>query len=92
MAFDHEVAFYVLAEYRANLTHDPHELFERQWADHEKEIAALSTSLLEAHVSREEASRQVTTLLVCNCNLLSRGLAADIEAQERQIAELTQFI
>ena len=92
LAFELEVAFDVLAEYRANLTHNAHELFERQWADQEREIDALMVSLSEAHVSREEASRQVRALLVCNCNLPSGGLAADIEAQERRIAELTQFL
>src|SRR3954465_5291167 len=66
LAFELKVAFDVLAEYRANLTHDAHELFERNWADLKREVDALTVSLSEAHISREEASHQVTTLLVFN--------------------------
>src|SRR4051812_31370647 len=56
LAYDLKVTFDILAEYRANLTHDAQELFEQWWTDQEKEIAALSTGEhhLKEFLSRRE--------------------------------------
>src|SRR4051812_43401240 len=48
LTFDLEETFDVLAECKANLAHNAHRLFERRWADQEREMNILSVSLTEA--------------------------------------------